>query len=211
MRNLKPLFAHLCAIDEVYRKIVDNLNNSPEWFGAFFLFRAHCSYLAALRLSVSGQVAESYPILRSCIEASLYGFYMTYNPNSRFLWANRHDDEKSKNACRNEFAAGKLLSFLKGVDKNLYSTVFQLYERTIDLGGHPNEQSIFSNLRRSESEEFIRFDLVYLAADRPTLRASLLTAAQVGITVLDVFRTIFCERFDLLDLSHQLDELRKSV
>ena len=100
---------------------------------------------------------------------------MSQKPDSRFVWANRHDNKKNKQACRNEFAAGKLLSFLEGVDKNIYSTIFELYERTIDLGGHPNEQSILSNLRRSETEESIRFDLVYLTTDGPTLRASLLT------------------------------------
>ena len=209
--NLKPLFAHLGAVDRVYRDIIDNLHNTPDWFAAFFLFRAHCSYLASLRLSLSGQVAESYPILRSCIEAPLYGLYMTHKPDSRFVWANRHDDEKSRNACRNEFAVGKLLSVLKSVDKKIHSVVSQLYNRTIDLGGHPNEKSIFSNLRRSDSEDFIRFDLIYLATDGPTLRASLLTTAQVGIVVLDVFGTIFRERFDLLGLSHRLDELKKSV
>jgi len=209
--NLKPLFGHLRAIDGVFRDIIDNLNNSPDWFAAFFLFRAHCSYLAALRLSLSGQVAESYPILRSCIEASLYGLYMTHKPESRYVWANRHDDEKNKNACRNEFAVGKLLSFLESIDKNIHSILSQVYERTIDLGGHPNERSIFSNLRRSESEDSIRIDLIYLATDGPTLRASLLTSAQVGIVVLDVFRTIFRERFDLLGLSHRLEKLRQGV
>ena len=73
-----------------------NLNNSPDWFSAFFVLRAHASYLGRVRFALSGQVFETYMVLRGCLENALYGFYFHRNPASQETWLRRSDDNKEQ-------------------------------------------------------------------------------------------------------------------
>src|SRR5713101_7380058 len=94
--NLRPWFQKLVAIDSAYRKLIDSLHNSQDWFAAFFLLRAHSNYRTAVRLSTSGQLPETYTALRSCLENGLYGLYLSKNPGSRETWLRRHDSDAHK-------------------------------------------------------------------------------------------------------------------
>lgn len=70
--NLKDWVGRLSDIDKAYRKVIDGLNNTPEWFSGFFLPRSHSSFLAACNLCWAGQTTEVYPVLRLCLENALY-------------------------------------------------------------------------------------------------------------------------------------------
>jgi hypothetical protein len=209
--NLRPQYALLVEIDKVFRLLQENLNHTKEWFPAFFLLRAHSSYLGGARLSLSGQVPEAYMLLRGCLESSLYGLYLSRNPASQETWLRRHDDEKNKKQVRSEFAIGALRRFLKSVDPRTYEVVSSLYELTIDFGAHPNERALTSTLQQSESQDSIRFDLIYLTGNTPLLHMCLKNNAQIGICALDVFRNVFKERCDLLGVTGLLDKLRKGL
>ena len=85
--------ARLSDIDLGYRKAIEGLNHSHDWFAGFFLLRAHSNYLGACRLCWSAQIPESYALLRSCLENALYGLYLANHPESRETWLRRHDDD----------------------------------------------------------------------------------------------------------------------
>src|SRR6266700_5086450 len=106
--NLKPEFQKLVAIDKAFRKLIDSLNHSKDWFAAFFVLRAHSNFLAAARLAASAQVPETFAALRSCLENGLYGHYIAKNPAARETWLRRHDDDVHKKAMRGEFQLTKL-------------------------------------------------------------------------------------------------------
>ena len=55
----------------------------------------------------------------------------------------------------------------------------------------------------------IQIKQFYLLGDSLTLEHGLKTAAQIGFSELYIFRHIFRERFDLLDITTKLDELRE--
>lgn len=55
----------LLDIDAAFRKLIDHLKNSPNWFEGLFVLRAHGAYLGTVRLAASGQVGEVYPLLRA--------------------------------------------------------------------------------------------------------------------------------------------------
>ena len=78
--NLRDEYRRLAEIDGAFRKAVDGLFNTKDWFAAFFLLRAHSSFLGGVRLSISGQVPEGYACLRLALENALYGFYLYKNP-----------------------------------------------------------------------------------------------------------------------------------
>jgi hypothetical protein len=209
--NRKAQYALLAKIDKLFHLVRENLYNTREWFPAFFLLKAHSAYLGGARLGLSGQVPEAYMLLRGCLENSLYGLYFSRNSASRETWLRRHDDEKSKKQVRKEFAISALMRFLESVDPKVHGVVSSLYQLTIDFGAHPNERALTSTLQQSESEDLIRFDLIYLTGNTPLLHMCLKNNAQIGISTLDVFRNVFKERYDLLGITGQLDKLRKGL
>lgn len=88
-------YAKLAEIDGVFRKLIDNLLNTHDWFAAFFLLRAHSAFLAGSHLAMSGQAAEAYASLRLCLENGLYGLYLARNPGSRALHRLRRPSERA--------------------------------------------------------------------------------------------------------------------
>src|SRR5262245_51087760 len=58
--NLRSEYAKLSEIDAIFRKLVESLLNTKDWFAAFFLLRAHSAFLAGTHLGMSGQTAETY-------------------------------------------------------------------------------------------------------------------------------------------------------
>jgi hypothetical protein len=209
--NLKLEYHRLTVIDEGFRKIIDNLYNTREWFASFFLIRAHSAFVAASQLSISTQVPESYTLLRSCLENALYGFYLSRNPASRATWLRRHDDESSKKKVRSEFQIRHLLHELGKEDATIGHAVEKLYERTIDYGAHPNESALLQTLMMEITDDHIDISLNYLMEDSPALRLSLRTVAQVGVCALEIFNLVFKERYDLLGLTETLTLLKKDL
>lgn len=209
--NLKPEFTRLTAIHRAFQKIIDNLLNTPEWFAGFFLMRAHSAYLAGARLSLSGQVNEAYIVLRGCLENSLYGLHISNNPDTREVWLCRHDDEDSKRKCKNEFTAGNVFKTLGLRDTKIHRIAKELYETTIDYGAHPNELGLLSMMRKTQDEHKIDFMVDYLAGNSMPLRLGLKMTARVGVCSLFIFKLVFKERFDILGISKDLEELKQGL
>ncbi len=207
--NLKTQYNLLKDVNQLFWGIVDNLLNTPDWFPAFFLLRSHSSYLGAVRLCLSGQVPETFLVLRSCLENALYGLYINRNPQSAEIWLSRHDNKKNYNKCRNEFKSAKVLQCLQLNDPRTHSITEPLYQRTIDYGAHPNEKALFSAFRQTKEKASVQFDVIYLTGHTLPLHFCLKTCAQVGICSLDIFRNIFRERFDILGISEILLEVKK--
>ncbi len=213
--NLKTEVGWLQAEDEIFKVAIDHLTNSPDWFTGFFLLRAHAAFLGATRLSMSCQLPETYMLLRGCLENALYGFYLHKNPGSRVTWLERHKDDATDKASREKVKAGFKPYFmhelLKTVNHNIGLSIDELYERTIDYGAHPNEKALSANMRRTQKDGFIQFDLNYLDKDSVATRFCLRTNAEVGIGALQVFGLIFQERFDILGLTVRIERLKERI
>lgn len=209
--NLKLPYNRLKDIHIVFGKIVDNIDNTPDWFATFFLVRSHSALLGAVRLALSGQVPEAYMVLRGCLENALYGFYVTRNPGSRETWLRRHDDEESKKKVRKEFKISSLLDLLEKEDDKLRNIASDLYERTIDYGGHPNERALLSVTTKNVDEHKTTFQSAYLIGNEPALELCLKSCSQIGVCSLSIFQMIYKERFDILGLSDELMALKKGL
>jgi hypothetical protein len=94
--NLKGDYRRFSDIDLAFRKAIDSLLNTADWFAAFFLLRTHSSILTGVSLAMSGQVPEGYACLRLALENSLYGFYLSKNPSAQITWLNRHESADAK-------------------------------------------------------------------------------------------------------------------
>jgi hypothetical protein len=210
-QNLKPQYNLLKNIHQVFDTVVHNLDRSPDWFAAFFLFRSHSAFLEGVRLVLSGAIPESYMVLRGCLENAFYGFYLNGDHQRQETWLRRHDDEKSKAKVRKEFAIRNVLDFLKSKDEGLFKVSNELYERAIDLGAHPNERAFLSVMKQRKDESEIRFDSAYLIGNEPALQLGIKSSAQIGICALLIFQKIFEKRFELLGLSEQINHLKKGL
>jgi len=150
-------------------------------------------------------------VLRGCLENAFYGFYLYNDQELQETWLKRHDDYKSKAKMRSEFTIRKVLDFMKTRDKSIYMISKDLYERTIDLGGHPNEKAFFSVMKQEKDEAKITFDSAYLIGNEPALQLALKSSAQTGICSLLIFEKIYEKRFEILGLSDRINQLKQGL
>jgi hypothetical protein len=210
--NFKGIFNRLGAIDTAFWKAIESGHNAEEWFSVFFLLRAHASYLGAVRLALSGEAAESYMVLRGCLENSLYGLHIYSKPDTAALWLKRDEGPKGLGKCKAEFTIANVFSSLKKADPRVSDVAHGLYDRAIEYGAHPNPQALLTNLRADDVENRGRkFTLTYLGGDSPSLRLCLKTTAQVGVCSLMIFRIVLKARFDILGISDDLEKLRRNL
>lgn len=209
--RLRPQYKRLADIDSAFRVIGQNLDNPPDWFTALFLFRAHSSYLGGAHLALAGQLPEAYMLLRGCLENGLYAFYFHRNPDSRDRWLRRHEGNSAKKTVQSEFQIRALLRLLDRHEGKVAVVARDLYERTIDFGGHPNERALTQVLKLSKSDDGRRLDLNYLTGHTEAMDLCLKTTMQVGVWALMVFDRVFPERFALLGLSDSLKHLQEGL
>jgi len=207
--NLRPQYDALAKIDQLYCDMIENLNQSPEFVAGFLLIRTHSSFRGAVRLSLSGQVAEAYMVLRSCLESALYGLYVAGDTNRQEIWLRRHDDDASRRRVRNEFTIRNVLNHLQTIDSKTHDIAQSFYDGTIDYGGHPNERAVSTQVKTETDGARVDFTAEYfLCGDLPH-QVSLKSSAQIGICCLDIFYNVFRDRYRLLRIDERLDEIRR--
>lgn len=209
--NCPSEYRVLTEIGGLYRYAIHNLINTPEWFAAFFLLKSHSAYLGGAMFSISGQCGESYMLLRGCLEAALYGLYLSRHESRCETWLRRHDDEDSLKRVKKEFKIVNLFAELKTTDPATHESAKVLYDRTIAYGAHPNEMALTSLMKKTENGNIIRFDLNYLSGDTPAFRLNIKTTAQVGVCSLLVFKNIFRERFAILGIDEKIGKLKQGL
>lgn len=207
--NLRAQYDDLLEIHGSYQRIIENLTQHPEFVAAFFLFRTHSCYLGAVRLSLSGQLAEAYMVLRGCLESALYGLYVAGDTNRQEIWLRRHDDDDSRHRVQNEFAIRNVMNHLQSIDSNTQGIAQRLYNHTIDYGGHPNERAVLTQVQSNRQGSRVNFSLDYFVCNGVPLPACLRATAQVGICCLDILYSVFRDRYRILGIDQRLNQLRQ--
>lgn len=207
----KPQFGMLIEIDGLYVEIGESLSHPENILAPLFVTRSHSAYRAGCQLASGGQVSEAFCVLRACLECALYCLHIYEHDTLGEVWLRRHDSAASLKASRNEFSHGKVMATLRKNDPKLCATVQELYERTIDYGGHPNERSITGSMKMEASEDEVEVKQYYLHGDSLYLEHGLKSSAQIGLGGLYILRLVFRERFDILDITSSLDQLRKHL
>lgn len=207
----KQIFTRLKDIDNAFRDAVRCFDNCPELYVSFFLLRSHSCFLAASRLALSTQVYECYPVLRSCLEAALYGFFVANRSKAQDIWLKRDDSPKDRLKMRQTFSNKAVLGVLKQKDTHLYTPVKELYERTIDLGAHPNPTGILGGVQMHKNDTGVKIETHYLTDNSDHINLALKTTAQVGISVLRVFQHVIPHRFEIMGLNDRIATLSKGL
>jgi hypothetical protein len=206
--NLRPQYDALTEIDQLYVEMIDNLNQSPEFVAGLFLFRTHSSFRGAVRLSLGGQVAEAYMVLRGCLESALYGLYVSGDTSRQEIWLRRHEDDASEQRVRTEFKIRNVLDHLNTIDSKTHDIAKRLYDRTIDYGGHPNERAVSTQIKTESDASRAHFTADYFLCGGLAHQLSLKSSVQIGICCLDMFYEVFRDRYRILGIDDRLDRIR---
>jgi hypothetical protein len=102
-------------------------------------------------------------------------------------------------------------SHLQGIDARTHDIAKSLYEQTIDLGGHPNERTVTTQIAIETTGQRHTFTADYFLCGGVQQALALKTVARVGVCCLDVFAHVFRLRYQLLGIDLRLDQLRKGL
>lgn len=209
--NLKEWYNRLRDIHIAFNSCTQNMDRTPDFLTSFFLVRSHSAYLAGVRLALSGQVPEAYMVLRGSLECALYGLYIARKSSVREVWLRRDEDEAAKKRVRLEFMISNLFPVLESENHKLRKIAGDLYERTIDYGGHPNQQAFLSVMKQQSGESKTTFQSAYMIGNEPALQLCLKSCAQIGTCTLSIFQLVFPERFDILGISQNLEIMKRGL
>lgn len=207
--NKQQQVADLIRIDGLMLKLLHGAINPKPLIPMSFMLRAHAAYRAAAGAIMAGQLYEAQTVMRLCLEHAAYGFYIGGDEERWKRWMNRNDSVANKKVVRDEFQHGKIKGYIAGHAKKLGERFEKLYDRLIDFGAHPNEQGFSLNSAIRKDGGNVHFDTIYLQGDGLPLDLALKTLGQVGLWVLFVMQPIYKERYELLGIRAELDEVRR--
>jgi hypothetical protein len=190
--NLKPYFQLLEKAFEIFDDACKSLTFSMlDSLIANSLFgRAAGCFLGAVRLSCSGQLTETWVLLRACLENSLYAFYIFGNPERAKIWINRHSkDKESKKKCKNTFVIKKILDELSAKSPKIAKEAEKWYNISIDWGGHPNERSLSQNLEQKQNGS--GFDFIFIHSNQVLIKTTIVPTIVISSILFRIFSLTF--------------------
>jgi hypothetical protein len=203
----------LCRIDDLMFEIASGWKGpAPKDIGTVMMFfRAHSAFRAACGLGMAGMTVEGMSVLRLSLEFAAYACLLNENAALGQIWWDRDVDEKSLRKARKVFTAAAIIRAVKKVDQRLGEIYEQLYKRTIQFGGHPNEKAVTQSLRLDIGEAQTIVEQVYLQGDGLVIDHWIRTSNQIGICVLKVFEHLHHERFAKLNVRSKIETLAEGL
>lgn len=161
--------------------------SSEDKLEVYFFQQTFSSFLGAVRLALSGQIAQAQMVLRGCLENAMYCVRVYFNPKLKAIWLNRNEDRL---AVQNNFKVGDIWRDFDSVDdKTLGSRVHRLYDLTIDDGAHPNVNAFLQHSFHIDADGYITFGLNYLNPDG--VESCIERIIEVADVCFEVFDWIF--------------------
>lgn len=209
--KLKPYFESLIKAEEIFKDVGGALSyKTLDGLISISLFgRANGCFFGAVRLSSSGQITETWAILRACLENSLYAFYIAGNPERAKIWAERHNSEEHKKKCKKVFVIGNMWKALKAKSRSIEKEARDCYDNTIDWGAHPNERSLFSNLEMKKVGS--GYNLNIFNIDEAFMRHTICAVLSTVSLVFKIFALIYPDEFKQPNLVVKINNLNKQI
>ena len=193
--NKTAQYQKLADIDSCFLTIAKNWLNPVSQITPQLFVRAHAAYRAACEHALAGQLAEVFPMARVSLEYAGYALHLFDLPSLEEVWLRRHDSEIALKAAKEEFKVVHIKNTVEKYDRHNARVFNQLYQRSIDFGGHPNEGALTTSLKLIKTENTLDYLQICLHGDGIQLEYGLKTTAQVGICVLQIFQNVFKGRF----------------
>jgi hypothetical protein len=114
-------------------------------------------------------------------------------------------------ASKKAFQHVAVLESVRAANQQAAARFEEIYQRTIDFGGHPNERAVTANLQ-IDKEEPGRLEVraILLHCDGVQLDMALKTTAQCGMIALELLETLYSAKFMLLGIKDAMLALQKT-
>jgi hypothetical protein len=184
-----------------------HLENAKPLMCGVLCHRCQYAYKAAAGMSLSGQAVEAFVMARSCLEYAGYALTIFNKPELESVFTNRHVSDADMQAQKEAFRIGQIKNVIESFDPQLATIFNELYQRSIDFGGHPNPHGTFSAMKIEDSESPV-LSMTAFVTDPPALQHAMKSVAQVGLAALFIFQHIFKANFELLGIREEMNKLR---
>lgn len=206
--NKKAAVGRLVAIDELFVRVSKNWLNPPSEVEAMLFLRCHAAFRAAAGEAMAGQAVECYRQCRGTLENAAYAVHIRRNPSLATVWLNRHQDDAGMRASKKEFQHIAVATSVRAANQHAGQRFEELYQRTIDWGGHPNERSVTGNMKMIEEPDRRVMLAIMLHGDGVELDVALKTGAQCGMVSLELLQVLYNAKFELLGINAAMLDLR---
>lgn len=174
---------------------------------AMLSMNSFMTYLAGVRVAMSGHVVAVFPVLRTSLESACYAYLINKNRKLESVWTDRHKGDAERKACRVAFT-GAVAEVAKSVERAQPGGGYWLreaYDTAIDFGGHPNFKSVFGHISVEEDrveDPFYRVNLAGLyGADHWETRRILIACADFALAIA----VVLTRALDKPDQRHQAE------
>ena len=145
MRNLAYLDAQFMGLD--------GWRDPPNPVTPHLAFRSHSNFRAACEHALAGQLGDMFPMIRACIEAAAYAVHLEGDAKRTEAWLRRHDGAAAMKVARGrDFHHTTVLASVMALDARVGALFGELYQQSIDYGGHPNERGLSANAQAMPDE-----------------------------------------------------------
>ena len=216
------LLGQVHALFQKFEEVIEKDNRDELLVPRILMVRVHYSFLAGIRLAMSGQVSESFPILRSVVEYAWYALHIAKDPGGTkrsktddsdplepdrgTIWLCRNDDAEAKKRCRNEFTVRKVRQTHEEQEAADARELHKVYETLIDWGAHPNQLSVMMGLvKTEETDNHKTYDVGMF--QWKLVPFGLRMAVETAIGALKTFQLVFPERFTIAGLDLEIEKL----
>jgi hypothetical protein len=199
----------LGSVNAVFVLSSDFLANSDGLL-ILFMARAHSAFVGAVRMAASGQLAETFMLLRGLIENGLYAVHIKSDATRGRIWMDRHRTAEGERRVRSEFKFRRVLGTVQAINSDLGRIVHVLYDRCLDLGAHPNERGHFASAEFQDPDD-AQFKAFLFTPDPKKIHFLLRSCGEVGVVALRLFLLVFEERLRLTPVPENVSELHEAL
>jgi hypothetical protein len=175
------------------------------------LLYSHSAWRQSLIVIQSGGTAHAPAVMRSALEASLYGYLFRRDPDFYALWEKREEDQSAASKFRNG-GPKRARDLLRDEKLTLHDYYTRLERNLITFGAHPNflgvEPGLEFNVVEGADTGVMSFRSLSNSADR---MFAYYYAAQVAHVVGHLYALIYPTRAQLGLLEDALDDLGRAT
>ena len=205
------LLGQVHALFKKFEEVAEKDNRDELLVPRLLMVRAHSSFLAGIRLAMSGQVSESFPILRSVVEYAWYALHIAKDPGGTTLskiWLRRDVDAEAQKSCTREFTVQKVQRTHEALDAATAKEFHGVYKDLISFGAHPNPFGVMLALSKTEeTDNQVTYGVGTLQCKPLSVRLALRMAVATAIGALKTFQLVFPERFTIAGLDLEIKKL----
>lgn len=207
--NKRRPMADLIKIDAMFNRFLNGAINPRPFYPMGFMLRAHSAFRAGVCAVMSGQLFESQALLRLCLEHAAYGFYIGADAARMERWLRRGDSDENRTIVRREFHNDRIREYIEAAAPVMREQFDRLYSQLIEFGAHPNEMgySLNTTMERNDAGD-TSIQTIYLQADGIQLDMGLKATGQIGLWALHLMQLLYRERFELLGIRSDLEDVR---